>query len=186
MVKQGNGKSSLGVGSHTPHSGPTSLYASHWRKSADPQKYEQWRRRVLRQAEYRCESCGTIDVELHADHLLSWARFPESRYDPANGQCLCYACHHLRHQPGKPRDDFLQAGYRIRQGLLRVSQEVRDRVCGNPQTMRKLVHRKEAILKELRTKQYREQGSPAPVRRMAQMSPAEIQAIAKRLGLKAP
>lgn len=80
-----------------------------FRPDADFHLYYRWRRAVLKLDGKQCAWCrrkGKTD-ELHADHILSWARFVELRYDPRNGRTLCRDCHGLRHQQGGiliPRD----------------------------------------------------------------------------------
>lgn len=44
-----------------------------------------------------CECCGT-EIKLHVHHVKSFAKYPESRFDPENSEILCPACHHARHR----------------------------------------------------------------------------------------
>jgi len=55
--------------------------------------YVQWRKDVLRNANYTCQLCSTRGGELSAHHIKEWAKFPELRYEISNGQCLHYDCH---------------------------------------------------------------------------------------------
>jgi hypothetical protein len=32
--------------------------------------------------------------KLNADHIKSWAHYPELRFDTSNGRTLCLSCHH--------------------------------------------------------------------------------------------
>lgn len=67
-------------------------------KQVDPYylsaEHKAWRAAVLRRARYACEKCGRAghDVRLFADHIVE-IRDGGAATDPANGQCLCGACH---------------------------------------------------------------------------------------------
>lgn len=64
-------------------------------KREDKLVYE-WRNKVLKNANFKCESCGNKN-NLYAHHILSWAKYPESRIDADNGECLCGECHSKQH-----------------------------------------------------------------------------------------
>lgn len=59
-------------------------------------EYKSWRTAVLTRDSYKCVICrrGKPQVRvLQADHIKSWARHPEERYNVANGRTLCLRCH---------------------------------------------------------------------------------------------
>ena len=54
-----------------------------------------WRQAVLTRDAWTCKDCGRVCSgykEAHADHIVPIA-FGGERYDLANGQTLCHACH---------------------------------------------------------------------------------------------
>jgi len=55
-------------------------------------RHRAWRQAVLTRDGWACVSCGKIDNANHADHVLPIAAGGQ-RYDVANGQTLCIACH---------------------------------------------------------------------------------------------
>jgi hypothetical protein len=63
------------------------------RKSVE---YDVWRDAVFRRDNYTCQHCGARG-RMHAHHILSYAGFPERRYDVVNGITLCVACHGAVH-----------------------------------------------------------------------------------------
>jgi len=64
--------------------------------------YKEWRREVLKRGNYKCAICGVIGVRLQADHIKSYAQFPESRFDVENGRALCVPCHKQTETWGRP------------------------------------------------------------------------------------
>ena len=54
--------------------------------------HRKWRQAVLTRDAFACVDCGRIDQANHADHVVPIANGGE-RYDLANGQTLCPACH---------------------------------------------------------------------------------------------
>ena len=62
------------------------------RKSTE---YKAWRRSVFERDGYQCTKCGASGIYLHADHIKSFARFPELRFEVSNGRALCVPCHKL-------------------------------------------------------------------------------------------
>lgn len=56
-------------------------------------EYAQWRKAVFERDGYACQGCGQYGGQLHADHVLPWARYPEHRFDVDNGRTLCVPCH---------------------------------------------------------------------------------------------
>lgn len=57
------------------------------------ESYKQWRKTVFERDGYTCVWCNQIGGELNADHIRSFANFPESRFDINNGRTLCVPCH---------------------------------------------------------------------------------------------
>jgi 5-methylcytosine-specific restriction endonuclease McrA len=60
--------------------------------------YKRWRTAVFVRDDYTCQLCGDRArrghrVELHADHVLSFAKYPEKRLEVSNGRTLCADCH---------------------------------------------------------------------------------------------
>ncbi len=62
--------------------------ASGWRGTRE---YRVWRAIVIRR-DVRCQVCGSIKGRT-AHHKNSGSYFPEERYLPENGVCLCSRCH---------------------------------------------------------------------------------------------
>lgn len=57
-------------------------------------KYIEWRKSVLKRDNYRCVVCKRgRPARLEVDHIYSWARYPDLRFDVDNGQTLCHSCH---------------------------------------------------------------------------------------------
>jgi|SRR5581483_10467564 len=57
-------------------------------------EHRRWRSEVIRRAGGRCEfpGCGRAEPRMFADHIRE-LKDGGSPLDPANGQCLCGACH---------------------------------------------------------------------------------------------
>lgn len=62
-------------------------------KARKNQAYKDWRVTVFKRDNFTCVQCGTRGGYLHADHIKSFARFPELRLEVSNGQTLCVPCH---------------------------------------------------------------------------------------------
>lgn len=75
--------------------------ANNWRggvyKEEDAQRrrasYKQWRKNVFERDGYTCVLCGKRGGELNADHIKSFALYPDLRTDVSNGRTLCVPCH---------------------------------------------------------------------------------------------
>lgn len=64
-------------------------------RCADMQRidYRLWREKVFQRDNWTCVLCEARGVKLHADHIKSYARHPDLRYDVDNGRALCVPCH---------------------------------------------------------------------------------------------
>lgn len=56
-------------------------------------EYKEWRKQVFERDNYTCVFCGARGVELNADHIKPWAKYPQLRYTLSNGRTLCVPCH---------------------------------------------------------------------------------------------
>lgn len=56
-------------------------------------QYKKWRISVFTRDNYTCQECGERGGELNADHIKSFAFFPELRLELSNGRTLCVECH---------------------------------------------------------------------------------------------
>ena len=75
--------------------------ASLQNKARQTLEYKDWRKAIYEYDNYRCVVCDTNE-DLHAHHVLSFADYPELRYDTDNGVTLCRSCHsdyHGRYLP---------------------------------------------------------------------------------------
>lgn len=56
-------------------------------------EYKLWRTAVFERDSYTCIWCGLKGVYIEADHIKSFAYFPELRFAIDNGRTLCKSCH---------------------------------------------------------------------------------------------
>jgi hypothetical protein len=70
-------------------------------------EYRAWRLAVFKRDKYTCVWCGQVGGKLHADHIKSFADFPELRLVLSNGRTLCIECH-------KKTDSYLSKGKKKR------------------------------------------------------------------------
>lgn len=71
-------------------------------------EYKEWRVAALELRGNKCQKCGVCDgetceccgtkVKMHVHHVKSFAKFPESRFDPENSEVLCPKCHYDSHR----------------------------------------------------------------------------------------
>lgn len=55
-----------------------------------------WRKAVLMRDAKACRACGST-YELHAHHIIGWAKAPSLRLEISNGVTLCKTCHRKYH-----------------------------------------------------------------------------------------
>lgn len=67
-------------------------------------KYKLYREAVFARDNWTCQKCGTKggwnkelhkDNKIQVDHIKSFSKFPELRYEMSNGRTLCFECHKL-------------------------------------------------------------------------------------------
>lgn len=51
-------------------------------------------KKIFERDNFTCQICGTQQEVLHADHIKSWAEFPELRFEHDNCRTLCRICHY--------------------------------------------------------------------------------------------
>lgn len=56
-------------------------------------EYRQWRTIIFERDNYTCIWCNKKGGKLNADHIKSFALYPELRFDIDNGRTLCIDCH---------------------------------------------------------------------------------------------
>jgi 5-methylcytosine-specific restriction endonuclease McrA len=92
------------IGSMPPH--PKGKDCHLWRGGVTPEikkirnstEYKLWRKAVFERDNWTCVWCRArsgkgVVVILHADHIKSFARYPELRFAIDNGRTLCIDCH---------------------------------------------------------------------------------------------
>jgi 5-methylcytosine-specific restriction endonuclease McrA len=56
-------------------------------------EYYHWRKQVFKRDNYTCVFCNEKGGRLNADHIKSFAIYPDLRLDINNGRTLCVECH---------------------------------------------------------------------------------------------
>lgn len=70
-------------------------------KARQTPEYKIWRKAIYEYDQYKCVVCDTNN-DLHAHHVLSFADYPDLRYDTDNGVTLCRLCHSDYHGRNLP------------------------------------------------------------------------------------
>lgn len=56
-------------------------------------EYKLWRESVYKRDNWTCQKCKEKGGKLVADHIKSFAEYPELRFELSNGRTLCVDCH---------------------------------------------------------------------------------------------
>lgn len=51
---------------------------------------------ILKRDDYACATCNIRGVNMHVDHIKSWAEYPDLRFVESNCQTLCMKCHYKK------------------------------------------------------------------------------------------
>ncbi len=73
-------------------------------KAENQIKHHAWRRQVFERDNFTCQICNIRGSALEAHHVISWGDSETLRFDIANGQTLCVACH-LKVHGNQKRED---------------------------------------------------------------------------------
>ena len=58
-------------------------------------KFQQYTQQLVFQRDnYTCQICDAYGSPIQVDHIKSWAKYPELRFDMTNCRTLCMACHY--------------------------------------------------------------------------------------------
>lgn len=72
------------------------------RKIKKSYEYQLWRKSVFERDSHACVWCGSTE-NIEADHIKSFASFPELRFEIDNGRTLCHDCHTKTDNYGHPK-----------------------------------------------------------------------------------
>jgi 5-methylcytosine-specific restriction protein A len=86
---------------------PHAVQLEHTRRNRDVRKWyyiAQWahlRQQVLTDAAFTCAQCGSVQGDLHVDHIVKHNGDPEVFWNRANLQTLCASCHQRKTARGE-------------------------------------------------------------------------------------
>jgi hypothetical protein len=66
-------------------------------RARDGTRLKEWRRLVFKRDGFKCVLCEK-GKELHAHHIIEWAKDESKRFDVDNGMTLCIDCHEKMHR----------------------------------------------------------------------------------------
>lgn len=67
-------------------------YRNHRQTEMGRVEYKIWRATIFKRDKHKCILCGN-NLDLQANHIKTWKKYPELRYDIYNGVTLCRECH---------------------------------------------------------------------------------------------
>lgn len=79
-------------------------------------KYAEWRKAIFERDNYTCVECSEKGY-IQADHIKSWAKYPELRYELDNGRTLCMNCHYAK-TFNRPMPKGLKWGTKLKQSYV--------------------------------------------------------------------
>jgi hypothetical protein len=68
-------------------------------------RYAKWRLSVFQRDNYSCVNCG-VKGYIEADHIKSFAFYPDLRFEVSNGRTLCLDCHKITPNYKKRKDIY--------------------------------------------------------------------------------
>lgn len=66
------------------------------KKVRGSKQYREWKEACLNRDNHMCVICGSTE-NLHVHHIISFAKYPETRFNLGNGITLCERCHSKAH-----------------------------------------------------------------------------------------
>lgn len=51
--------------------------------------------KIFKRDDYTCQICDCVGGDLSVDHIKSWSKYPELRFDEKNCRTLCMDCHYF-------------------------------------------------------------------------------------------
>jgi transposase len=85
------------VGDKNPNWRGGAVKAAH--RARNSKEARTWSLKVKERDCWKCVKCGSKD-DLHAHHIIPWAKSKALRYDVSNGITLCIPCHQIEHRHG--------------------------------------------------------------------------------------